>query len=430
MTRLIRCALLGVCVGSFALVACQKDKADTSGEDKQTPEAKTGEGAARPQQDRSVGAEIPAPPDVKAPPADAQKTPSGLAYKVLSKGEGTGDHPTEHDRVKVHYSGWTTDGKMFDSSVQKGRPAAFQLKAVIGGWTEGVQLMKNGDKFRFWIPENLAYQGRAGAPAGMLVFDIELLEVIAGPKPIPAPDDVAAAPPDAVQTQSGIAYKVLASGAGKANPGEDDSVDVHYTGWTTDGKMFDSSVMRNRPASFPLKGVIKGWTEGVQLMKEGDKFRFWIPEDLAYKDKPGRPQGTLVFDIELLSIKKAPKPIPAPKDVAAPPKDAKKTESGLAYKVLERGKGSATPVRSSVVEVHYTGWTTDGKMFDSSVARDKPASFPLGRVIAGWTEGLQLMTEGSTYRLWIPEELAYKGQAGRPQGMLVFDVELLKITKQ
>jgi len=80
--------------------------------------------------------------------------------------------------------------------------------------------------------------------------------------------------------------------------------------------------------------------------------------------------------------------------------------------------------------VHYTGWTTDGKMFVSSVARDKPASFPLGRVIAGWTEGLQLMTEGSTYRLWIPEELAYKGQAGRPQGMLVFDVELLKITKQ
>ncbi len=426
MTRVIRCAL----VGALILAACQKDKAKGSDEEKQTPEEKTGQGAARPQQSMSVAGDIPAPPDVAAAPADAKKTSTGLAYKVLARGAGTGDHPSEYDRVQVHYTGWTTDGKMFDSSIKKGRPASFQLKAVVAGWTEGVQLMKKGDKFRFWIPQELAYKGRPGAPAGMLVFDIELIEIIPGPKPIPAPADVAAAPPDAKKTKSGLAYKVLAVGKGKTRPTEEDRVEVHYTGWSADGKMFDSSVMRKRPAMFPLKGVIKGWTEGVQLMKEGDKFRFWIPEELAYKDKPGRPQGTLVFDIELLSIKKAPKPIPAPKNVAAAPKSAKKTESGLAYKVLKKGKGSTKPVRSSVVEVHYTGWTTDGKMFDSSVSRGKPASFPLGRVIPGWTEGLQLMTEGSKLRLWIPNELAYKGKPGRPQGMLVFDVELLKIKKQ
>ena len=75
--------------------------------------------------------------------------------------------------------------------------------------------------------------------------------------------------------------------------------------------------------------------------------------------------------------------------------------------------------------VHYTGWTTDGKMFDSSVVRGQPAQFPLNRVIAGWTEGLQLMVVGEKRRFWIPEDLAYKGKAGAPQGMLVFDVELM-----
>lgn len=79
------------------------------------------------------------------------------------------------------------------------------------------------------------------------------------------------------------------------------------------------------------------------------------------------------------------------------------------------------------MEVHYTGWTTDGEMFDSSVARGESIEFPLDAVIAGWTEGLQLMVEGEHRRLWIPEALAYGGQSGRPAGMLVFDVELIRI---
>jgi peptidylprolyl isomerase len=119
-------------------------------------------------------------------------------------------------------------------------------------------------------------------------------------------------------------------------------------------------------------------------------------------------------------------PIPAPADVAAPPADAITTPSGLAYKVLQEGTG-ATPTRDDQVQVHYSGWTTDGKMFDSSVARGTPATFPVTRVIPGWTEGLQLMNVGAKHRMWIPEDLAYHGQPGRPAGMLVFDVELLAI---
>lgn len=118
--------------------------------------------------------------------------------------------------------------------------------------------------------------------------------------------------------------------------------------------------------------------------------------------------------------------ISAPRDVAAPPVDAVHTPSGLAYKVLQPGSGVA-PLVSDLVEVHYSGWTTDGALFDSSLERGEPAVFGVDEVIAGWTEGLQLMKEGAKYRLWIPEELAYAGAPGRPAGMLVFDVELLAV---
>jgi FKBP-type peptidyl-prolyl cis-trans isomerase len=122
-----------------------------------------------------------------------------------------------------------------------------------------------------------------------------------------------------------------------------------------------------------------------------------------------------------------PKSIPAPSDVAAPAPDATVTTSGLATKILEPGTGTRHPGPNSRVRVHYTGWTTDGQMFDSSVARNEPIAFGLNQVIAGWTEGVQLMVEGERRRLWIPERLAYGGQRGAPQGMLVFDVELIKI---
>ena len=119
--------------------------------------------------------------------------------------------------------------------------------------------------------------------------------------------------------------------------------------------------------------------------------------------------------------------IPAPADVAAPPADATTTSSGLASKVLKPGTGTRHPGPTSRVRVHYSGWTTDGKMFDSSVARNEPITFGLNQVIRGWTEGVQAMVEGETRRLWIPEKLAYAGAHGAPKGMLVFDVELIKI---
>ncbi len=248
------------------------------------------------------------------------------------------------------------------------------------------------------------------------------------PAPLPPPPDVAAPPKDALTTPSGLVTKVITPGSGGAKPGPTDMVTVHYTGWTTDGKMFDSSYARNAPNTFPLDRVVKGWGEGVQLMTPGEKRRLWIPEALAYKGQAGRPAGMLVFDIELIEF--TPPPTVPPPDVAAVPADAQRTPSGLAYKVLKAGSGGGHPAKSSRVTVHYSGWQTDGKLFDSSVMRGSPATFGLGEVIAGWTEGVQLMVVGEKTRFWIPEKLAYKGQSGMPSGMLVFDVELLSYRDQ
>ena len=137
-----------------------------------------------------------------------------------------------------------------------------------------------------------------------------------------------------------------------------------------------------------------------------------------------------MFDVELVDFVKMPDPIPVPEDVEAPPDDAKRTSSGLAYRFLKRGKGKDHPTAASTVEVHYSGWTRDGQLFDSSVRRGKSISFPLNGVIKGWTEGVQLMVVGDKTRFWIPSKLAYGAapeRSGTPAGPLVFDVELLAI---
>jgi FKBP-type peptidyl-prolyl cis-trans isomerase FklB len=106
---------------------------------------------------------------------------------------------------------------------------------------------------------------------------------------------------------SGLQYKVIKEGAGKT-PGLSDKVTVHYRGTLIDGTLFDSSFRRNKPATFSVNGVIKGWTEALQLMKEGAKWQLFIPPDLAYGDKRTgiiEPNSTLIFDVELIELKKS-----------------------------------------------------------------------------------------------------------------------------
>ena len=241
-----------------------------------------------------------APPDVARPPSDATRTASGLATKQVEPGKGD-RKPQSTDLVTTHYTLWTATGQVVDSTRIKGEPARFPFVNVIPGWQECVMLMTIGEKRRCWIPQSLAYNGQRGRPAGMLVADIELIDARHSPT-IPPPD-VAKVPDDALKTESGLAYKVLQDGIGARKPFPTSRVTVEYTGWTTDGKMFDSSVMRGMPTTFRLDDLIKGWSEGLQLMVEGEKRRLWIPENLAY-EKGGGPRGMLVFDVELISIER------------------------------------------------------------------------------------------------------------------------------
>lgn len=243
----------------------------------------------------------------------------------------------------------------------------------------------------------------------------------------PAPPDVAAPPGDATRSATGLASRVVTAGTGTEKPLATDVVQLHYTGWSADGKMFESSRTAGTPSMFALNRSMVGMRECVQLMTVGETRRCWVPQELAYRGQAGRPTGTVVFDIELLDTRRSPNV--APPDVAGPPSDARRESSGLAYKVLKTGTGTRKPNSGSRVTVHYTGWTTDGKMFDSSIVRGMPATFGLGDVIKGWTDGVQLMVEGERTRFWIPQNLAYKGEAGAPRGMLVFDIDLIRIER-
>ena len=398
----------------------------------------------------SAPTESAAPADVAAPPSDAVKTASGLATKVLRVGSGK-ERPTAASRVTVHYTGWTTDGKSFDSSVTRGQPSTFGVSQVIAGWTEGLQLMVVGEKRRFWIPEALAYKGQRGMPQGMLVFDVELLAIEGGATTSAnqtakasvetkgqvtaaqegaqnddqAPADVAAPPADAIRTASGLSTKILATGSGTQKPAEDSVVTLRFKGWTSDGQLFDSS--RGETAKMPVSSVIKGLVEGLQLMVVGERRRLWVPQALAYKGRPGYPKGTLVFDIELTKVESAKPPPKAPKDVSGPPVDAIREETGLSSKILKRGTGKVNPTDQSAVMVRYTAWTTDGTMIETTETVGDPAVFPIVRVIPGFSEGLKLMVAGEKRRLWIPEILAYRGSPDKPKGMLVYDVELLDV---
>jgi len=269
-----------------------------------SPAATEGDSEAEATADESAKPDIPAPPDVGAVPKDAERSESGLAWKVLQEGEGR-KRPSRYDTVTLSYTGWTTDGRMFASTPKlRGK-----LEDLVPGWIEGVQLMLPGEKRRFWIPGKLAYgeakvddaNVRPDRPKGMVVFDIELIELKQGPRPPrETPEDVAEIPKNAKKSKSGLAWRVLHKGTGKKNPSATSTVFANYAGWTTDGKMFDTSLALGKPRGIALGDAIPGWQEGLQMMVVGETRRFWIPENLAYAGQPGLPRGMLVYDIQLV----------------------------------------------------------------------------------------------------------------------------------
>lgn len=363
---------------------------------------------------------------------DTLTTASGLKYIIREKGRG--ELAEKGAKVNVHYIGRLTNDTVFDSSYKRNQAFSFTLGngKVIKGWDEGIALLHQGDKATFIIPAELAYGSRktGSIPANStLIFDIELISV-KNPVKIEA---YKVEGKDTLTTSSGLKYIVVKKGHPQnpsAKAGE--VVTVHYSGYFKDGLMFDSSIKRGQPIKFTLgQGqVIKGWDEMLQLMRSGDKVRAIIPYELAYGEK-GRgnsipPKAELTFDMELIYNQPELK-IEAYKTEGI---DTIMTRSGLQMIPIKTTM-LPQPKKGQNVTVHYTGYLTDGTMFDSSVKRDDPFKFQigLGKVIKGWDEGILQMRKGEKYRLVIPAELAYgergAGEVIPPNATLVFDVHLI-----
>ena len=363
---------------------------------------------------------------------DTVTTETGLKYIITHKGDG--EMPLEGAKVDVHYTGRLVNDTVFDSSIKRNKPFSFVLGQgrVIAGWDEGVALLHKGDKATLIIPAELAYGSteKPNIPANStLIFDIELLEV---KNPVVV-ELFNVEGKDTIETTSGLKYIIVKKGSDQnaiAKSGE--LVTVHYSGYFKDGLMFDSSIKRGQPIKFTLgEGqVIKGWDEGLQLMRSGDKFRLLIPYMLAYgengRGKSIPPKADLIFDVELVHSQAEIK-IEA---YDTKGKDTVTTASGLKMIVIEK-KEANKPTVGQNVSVHYSGYLVDGKMFDSSMKRGTPIDFQvgLGKVIKGWDEAILLMNKGEKYRLIIPADLAYgeRGAGGviPPNATLIFDVKLV-----
>ncbi len=352
---------------------------------------------------------------------DMKKTDSGLQYGVLQKG-GDEAAPQANDVVEVHYTGWLTDGTKFDSSRDRGKPATFPVNGVIKGWIEGLQLMTPGARFKFVIPGDLAY-GKNGRPPKIpgdatLVFDVELLKVKRMPK-MPSGN------PDAQKTTAaGARFEITAKGNGaKIKAGQ--GLKMRYAIWRPNGELLDCTESNN---DFHISGTVDSlpypWLgELAAELEIGGTLRAEVPEKLY-----PNPRSDTVWELQMIGVSDV------PQFRKCDPEKLKTTDSGLIYEVIEQGTGES-PTAADTVSAHYTGWLLEnGKMFDSSHARGEPTEFPLGGVIKGWTEGLQLMQVGGKYLFTIPASLGY-GERGAPptipaNATLVFLVELVSIKKK
>ena len=215
----------------------------------------------------------------------------------------------------------------------------------------------------------------------------------------------------------------------KAGEGEPikkgETVTIHYTGWLTDGTVFDSSRKRSQMARFPLGNLIKGWQEGIPGMKPGGVRRLKIPFQLAYGEN-GRsptipPRATLVFEIEAAA--------PPPKCPDLTAKEWKPLGDGkTGIRVWDVTVGDGAEVKpGATVKLHYTGWLTDGKQFDSSRGGE-PIEFALGDLIQGWQLAVPGMKVGGRRRIELPYQYGYGEQGSPPipgKATLVFDIEVL-----
>jgi len=278
-------------------------------------------------------------------------------------------------------------------------------------------------------PGHGAHAHKPGGPANTKALPAQ---PVAGIR-YPAPFD--GTPVATSVTPTGIKVEDYVVGTGAA-AGNGSKIKVHYTGYLTDGSVFDSSIPRGRPYTLDLgKGrVIKGWDQGLQGMRAGGKRKLTIPPAMGYGDRgKGKiPAGaTLVFTLEIVGIAA---PVPDPQPLAifdGTPVSRDARANGLVLIDYKLGTG-AIARKGDTVQVHYRGTLKDGTVFDSSYPKKRPIEFRLGvgRVIKGWDEGIAGMRVGGVRTMQIPAVLGYgaRGKGKIPANSdLTFNVELMSV---
>jgi FKBP-type peptidyl-prolyl cis-trans isomerase len=286
----------------FPVLAHTPVLADTDLDDSQTPHGASVPGSA----DMAE-----APPDVLLPSADAQKTTSGLATKVLKIGVGS-DHPADNDCVSIVFRAWRRDGTLVSTSGHGDEASTQCVRPAMPGIAEALKLMVVGEKRRIWLPADLTHvavvhhahkQLMDSETSKMdLTFDLELVRILRAP---PTPSDLRSPAKGALRMPSGVYMQILKPGVGRSHPSVTSWLTVDYTGWTSDGKLFESTALVDHPRLVPFGMTLPGWQDTLQNMVVGEMVRLWVPAALAYGDNPEDmllPKGDLIYDLQLLAF--------------------------------------------------------------------------------------------------------------------------------
>jgi FKBP-type peptidyl-prolyl cis-trans isomerase len=344
---------------------------------------------------RESGSAAPRRQDPPIPPdTDIQTAKSGLLYSVLEPSQGE-LLPKRGDRVLVHFTGWLTDGTMFETTRGK-EPAAIEVGETLWGLNRGLMLMGVGGRYKFTVPPELGY-GAGGRPPQIpgnstLIFEVE-------------------------QLQGG------------------DIVTVRYALWNISGKLLDCS---ERNGDHRLKSKVSKLDdlkhpflkEAIGLMRAGAHYRFEVTPQYAFGGNPPPGIGPKSIAVWELEVEKVMQPWPRPNFAQFDESLLEKLPSGLEVAVIKQGEGPKPGVKSRVT-ANYIGWLVDGSVFDSSYDLGEPATLVVAELIKGLNAGLRKMNAGSIYMFRIPPPLAYGGGGQPPYigpfATLIFRVELVSV---
>jgi len=366
-----------------------------------------------------------APGTVGKPPANSTVGELGVAHIVVRP--GAGDARVERfDRVSVHYSTWLTGGSLYFSTATRRAPTSFDLPQVSPGLRAGMLGMRKGEVRHLWIGADVA-RANERSPKGPVLTRVEVLAIAKGEPPLPAPPDVAAAPADALELPGGVRYLVLAPPTGEYSPERHDRITVRMTSWDTSGKMFESSARHGGSDAMVAGQAPPGVTYALAQMKAGEKRRVWVPLEVV-RQRPSQHKKPLVYEVELLEVVDMPDPPDPPKQLTPPKRGVQRTESGIVYKVLKKGRGTRkAPLPKTKVALRMSGWTSDGTLIASTVMNDRPYKARVRTMIGGFKEIVPQMVIGEKRRLWIPAKLAFEGMPAKPQGDVIYDIEVVAI---